>query len=452
MRSLVLVGAVIAGLTAGAAPSAIADVIQRPQSVRSLPGQLDAVLMVNDNNPELIKEDGILLSTFPDGGDASISVDLSGRFDLFSHHVYAGTDETLDSTLWLALLMAPIGDEDVTLTLIEGSTSLSQATQPGQTAAPFLPLPPLMRETNDVIAAGPGSRVAGDLLKGRDAPELSPRRWTLKPGSPTVVLQLPIPVQGLDPLLNGRNLQLRLHSSAPVALATLAAHGDGQQAPNEQDWIDLLSSGKLSGKEHNPTPRGSKGKIIYSRVSGVQIGSRWQTRITDPGSATLSIQNEPVSWPISSLERGSLGTGQVQTAELQALYPGTAWAAHGNYGVEYDLTLPLKNSGAAAQTLSLALESPLKTDQASDALRFRSNLSGPVMFRGPVEVVGLDDADGSPYGRQTVHLVLRQGQEGPSLGQVTLKPGEARDVRIRLIYPADATPPQVLTVRPVKQS
>ena len=452
MRSLVLLGAVIAGLTAGVAPSAIADVIQRQQSVRSLPGQLDAVLMVNDNNPELIKEDGILLSTFPDGGDASISVDLSGRFDLFSHHVYAGTDETLDSTLWLALLMAPIGDEDVTLTLIEGSTSLSQATQPGQTAAPFLPLPPLMRETNDVIAAGPGSRVAGDLLKGREAPELSPRRWTLKPGSPTVVLQLPIPVQGLDPLLNGRNLQLRLHSSAPVALATLAAHGDGHQAPNVQDLIDLLSSGELSGKEHNPTPRGSKGKIIYSRVSGVQIGSRWQTRITDPGSTPLSIQNEPVSWPISSLERGSLGTGQVQTAELQALYPGTAWAAHGNYGVEYDLSLPLKNSGAAAQTLSLALESPLKTDQASDALRFRSSLSGPVMFRGPVEVVGLDDADGSPYGRQTVHLVLRQGQEGASLGQVTLKPGEARDVRIRLIYPADATPPQVLTVRPVKQS
>ena len=452
MRSLVLLGAVIAGLTAGVAPSAIADVIQRQQSVRSLPGQLDAVLMVNDNNPELIKEDGILLSTFPDGGDASISVDLSGRFDLFSHHVYAGTDETLDSTLWLALLMAPIGDEDVTLTLIEGSTSLSQATQPGQTAAPFLPLPPLMRETNDVIAAGPGSRVAGDLLKGREAPELSPRRWTLKPGSPTVVLQLPIPVQGLDPLLNGRNLQLRLHSSAPVALATLAAHGDGHQAPNVQDLIDLLSSGELSGKEHNPTPRGSKGKIIYSRVSGVQIGSRWQTRITDPGSTTLSIQNEPVSWPISSLERGSLGTGQVQTAELQALYPGTAWAAHGNYGVEYDLSLPLKNSGAAAQTLSLALESPLKTDQASDALRFRSSLSGPVMFRGPVEVVGLDDADGSPYGRQTVHLVLRQGQEGASLGQVTLKPGETRDVRIRLIYPADATPPQVLTVRPVKQS
>ena len=159
-----------------------------------------------------------------------------------------------------------------------------------------------------------------------------------------------------------------------------------------------------------------------------------------------------MSWPISSLERGSLGTGQVQTAELQALYPATAWAAHGNYGVEYDLTLPLKNRGSTAQTLSLALESPLKTDQSSNALQFRGSDSGPVMFRGPVEVVGLDYPTGTPYGRQTVHLVLRQGQEGPSLGQVRLGPGEARDVQIRLIYPADATPPQVLTVRPVKQS
>ena len=210
--------------------------------------------MVNDNNPELIKEDGILLSTFANAGDASISVDLNGRFDLFSHHVYAGTDDTLDSTLWLALLMAPIGDEDVTLTLIEGSTSLSQATQPGQTAAPFLPLPPLMRETSDVLAAGPGSRVARDLLKGRQAPELSQRRWTLKPGTPTVVLKLPIPVQGLDPLLNGRTLQLRLHSSSPVALATLAAHGDGHQSPDDQDWIDLLCSTAVNSAARNTAP------------------------------------------------------------------------------------------------------------------------------------------------------------------------------------------------------
>ena len=452
MRLLPIVTAAVLGLAPWSGPARSDDAITREQTVRPLPGRLDAVLMVNDNNPELIKDDGILLSTFPDQGEASIPVALNGRFDLFSHHVYAGTDESLVSTLWLALLMAPLGTEPVTVTLLEGSTSLSQATKPDQTQAPFLPLPPLMRETSDVIAAGPGSRVAGDLLRGQRARELNTTTWTLTPGTPTRILQLPIPVKGLDPLLNGRNLQLRLHSSAPVALATLAAHGNGPTPPSDQHWNDLLASGDLSSKEHSPTPRGSKGKMIYSRVSGVQIGSSWLARLTDPGKNTLSISGNALSWPISSLERGTLGTGQVQTAELKTLYPDTAWAAHGNYGVEYDLTLPLKNAGSTLQTLQLALESPIKTDASTGGLRFRRSLSGPVMFRGPIELSGLEADDGSPLGRHRVHLVLRQGQQGPPLGRVTLKPGETKDVRVRLVYPADATPPQVLTVQPVKQS
>ena len=431
---------------------AVAEPFRREQRILPLPGQLNEVLMINDNNPELIEQEGILFSTFESGGEASISVNLSGRFDLFSHHVYAGTDESLESTLWLALLMAPKGNEPVTVTLLEGSTSLSQATQKGQTAAPFLPLPALMRETTEIVAAGPGSRVAGDLLSRRRAAELISRQWTLQPGTPTRLLQLPIPVQGLDPLLNGRNLQLRLHSSGPVQLATLASHGKGHQAPSEQAWNALLKQGTLSRKEHQPTPRGSRGSIVYSRVSGVQIGSRWQARLTDPGRDSLSIDDQPVSWPISSLERGTLGTGQVQTAELEAFYPGTAWAAHGNYGVEYDLTLPLLNRGTDLKTVVVAVESPLKTDRAIGGLQFRPEAKGPVMFRGPVEVKGLNDTSGRAMGRQIVHLVLRQGQEGPPLGELSLRPGERKDVRIRLVYPADATPPQVITVRPVKQS
>ena len=85
-----------------------AEVINRQQSVRPLPGGLDSVLMVNDNNPELIEDDGILISTFPDGEAASVPVVLNGRFDLFSHHVYAGDAVgSPRSTLWLAVLAAP---------------------------------------------------------------------------------------------------------------------------------------------------------------------------------------------------------------------------------------------------------------------------------------------------------------------------------------------------------
>ena len=195
MRLPALLSATLICLSGGLTETSFAaDDILRRQEVRPLPGRLDSVLMVNDNNPELIKDDGILLSTFPSTDGAGLDVELKGRFDLFSHHVYAGDDDSLESTLWLAVLAAPLGEHPVDLKLLEGSTSLSQATQPGQTAAPFLPLPTLIRETSDVIAAGPGSRVAGDLLKRRRATEPAqlrarrsghPGRQGPQPDSPT---------------------------------------------------------------------------------------------------------------------------------------------------------------------------------------------------------------------------------------------------------------------------
>ena len=44
-----------------------AEVFERQQSVRPLPGALDSVLMVNDNNPELIQD--CLLYTSPSPRD-----------------------------------------------------------------------------------------------------------------------------------------------------------------------------------------------------------------------------------------------------------------------------------------------------------------------------------------------------------------------------------------------
>ena len=435
-----------------AAPAAPAPIL-RPQTVAPLPGGLDGVLVVNDNNPELISGPGILLSTFPRVGrlkpDAHLEVALNGRFDLFSHHVYAGKADSLESTLWLAVVAEPRGDQPVTLQLLGGSTALSQATDKQQPDAPFLPLPDLMPQDGHVYS-GPGSRVATELLD-RQRNGLIPERWTLNPGQVNTLMVLPLPVKGLDPLLNGRNLQLRLQSSGPVSLATLAAYGRGDQPPAATSWAEMLN-GDLSPKEHQPTPRGASGRMVYSRVSGVQIGSVWSGTITDPGKPYLSASRAPISWPIASLERGSLGTGQVQTAELKAFYPGTAWAAHGNYGVEYNLSIPLRNTSAKPLQLELAFESPLKSDTAQGGLRFNPQPGKSVMFRGSMETTGLDNSNGQAGGRRSFHLVQRVGQEGPALGTVSLAPGASRDLRVRLIYPADATPPQVLSLLPVKQS
>jgi hypothetical protein len=437
-----------------------AQTLLRPQTVAPLPGGLDHTPLVNDNNPELIRAPGILLSSFdPARGwrgqalpqaAAHLNSPLNGSFGLFSHHVYAGRPEALDSTLWLAVVAAPRGERPVQLRLLNGSTALSQSVDGREPAAPFLPLPALLEQGMPPIWAGPGSRVATELLRRERSP-LLPESWTLQPGVLSPLLVLPIPVRGLDPLLNGRNLQLRLQSDGPIDLATLAAFGPDDQPPPASRWAELLG-GDLSPREHAPSPRGAAGAIIYSRVSGIQQGSFWRARITDPGQDSLALSRAPISWPIASLERGSLGTGQVQTAALAPFYAGTAWAAHGNYGVEYDLTIPLRNDSDQRRTVQLAFEAPLKGDQPLGGLRFLVTPGPGVMFRGTVEVSGLDDGSPRPWGRRSFHLVLRNGQSGLALGTVSLDPGQRRELRVRLIYPADSSAPQVLSLLPLAQA
>ena len=448
-------------------PAALAQPPQasvlRPQTVAPLPGGLDGTLLINDNNPELIKGQGILLSTFAPLGphpEAHLNSPLNGVFGLFSHHVYAGQPSRLDSTLWLAVVAAPRGPRPVRLEQLGGATSLSQSLQPGENGAPFLPLPPLLRQGLSPVWSGPGSRVATELLARGPNPRL-PQSWNLPAGKLSTLFTLPIPVRGLDPLLNGRNLQLRLRSDGPLDVALLAAYGPLDGPPPEALWQAMLKNDGLSPKEHTPTPRGASGPIIYSRVSGIQVGATWRGRLSDPGSTSLSVRRAPISWPIASLERGRLGSGQVQSAELKVFYGGTAWAAHGNYGVEYQLQIPLRNDTSAPVTLALAFESPLKRDLAEGGLRFAAGApgTGPVVFRGTVEVGGLSPGDGSRsqadrlsaavLGPQAFHLVQRAGERGPALGVVRLAPGASRLVRVRLIYPADATPPQVLSLLPV---
>lgn len=436
-------------------------ILVRPQTVAPLSGGLDQVPLINDNNPELIQAPGILLSTFdPARGwngqalpqpSAHLDSPLNGPFGLFSHHVYAGKPASLDSTLWLAVVAAPRGRQPVHLRLVQGSTALSQSVDGREPAAPFLPLPPLLEQGGTPIWAGPGSRVATELLRRERSPQL-PQSWTLVPGELSTLLVLPIPVRGLDPLLNGRNLHLRLQSDAALDLATLAAFGPDDQPPPPAVWAQLLR-GELSPREHAPTPRDAPGRIVYSRVSGIQPGSLWRSRLSDPGQDSLAVSRAPISWPIASLVRGSLGSGQVQTAPLGPFYPGTAWAAHGNYGVEYDLSLPLRNDTGRRVSLRLAFESPLKGDQPG-GLRFLASPGPGVTFRGTVEVSGLDEAgraegrNGRPAGRRSFHVVLRNGQGDLTLGRISLDPGQRRELRVRLIYPADSTPPQVLSLLP----
>ena len=472
--------ALLAVLITPAALLAQPQSTQRFQALRSLSGQLDQTLVFNDNNPESVKASGILLSTFSPVGrshpEAHLDQRFVGNFTVFSHHVY-GRPAHGAATAWLALLAGNAADQPITITAEQAATALSQPD------APFLPLPSLLEENLNLnpagagdhgatvthfphgarsavaaarldqeplrrglggqgaIYAGPGSRVAGALLRGSSTGDLL-SSWRLPPRSTQSLLLLPIPTTHLDPPVNGRTTQLRLHSSGPVSLAMVVALQD--EPPHLSTLLELLD-GPLSPKGHQPTPPGHSGGVVYSRVSGVQRGARWQAHLTDPGRDVLSVRSVPVGWPISTLVGGTMTTAQVQTAPLVAFYPGTAWAAHGNYGVEYHLTLPLLNDTPEPVTMQLALESPQEREPQADVVHLVApSPTTPVRFRGPVAVRGLD----GPPRERVFHLVQRRGQPGPLLGTITLAPGEARTVVVRLIYPADATTPQVLSLLP----
>src|SRR5512146_303722 len=95
-----------------------AEVIRR-QEVRSLPGSLDDVPVFNSNSPEVVQQEGILLSTFPPEGMATASAHLNyafnGRFDIFAHHIARGLNPDDRRTLFLGVVVYNPGDEPVTV-------------------------------------------------------------------------------------------------------------------------------------------------------------------------------------------------------------------------------------------------------------------------------------------------------------------------------------------------
>lgn len=431
--------------------------IVRSQPVRPLPGQLDQVPVFNSNSPELVLEPGILLSTFaPDGmayPEAHLDFPLAGRFDIFAHHVARAPSEDDLTSLYIGILAHNPGEAPVTIDILQGASYLSQPDAPFFEIDDFIEYDP-----SDPAFAGPGSRVMGDLLLRRRQDSFPPQ-VIIPPGQSVMLMNEPIPVRTLEPPLNGRSTYLRVRSSGPVQVASLARYApitwyDIERAPTLNEWQDLLVSSNVAGpRDRPPTPLDQPGQLIYGRVAGVAIGSQWQANLTDPDSNRLSIPapGAAFSYGISTLHAGRMGTGQNQSGQMQVRYPDTAYEAHGNYGVQYSLTLPLHNPTSAPRTVTLALETALKEDTLStDGLRFLNSPTAPIFFRGPVRISYRDD-DGNRQIR-FIHLVLRRGQQGNPLTTLTLAPDEVREVQVDLLYPPDATPPQMLTVETLTET
>jgi Protein of unknown function (DUF3370) len=439
-------------LIAQATPAPKPAVVIQPQEIRPLPGQLDSVLVFNSNSPEVVQTEGILLSTFSKTDkahpEAHLDQPLRGRFDVFAHHI-SNKVKTPENprTLYLGILVYNPGTQPVSVDILQAASYLSQPD------APFIPLPPFSDNALGNVFAGPGDRVTDDVLRGLRQSNW-PAKIVIPPGATQMLFNAPIPAQTLTPPINGRSTLTHLRSNGEVRVASLALFAKtdaaGQElVPTLEDWQTLLNTGTLAGpRDKVPTPPGQVGKIVYGRVAGVAKGSRWEAQLIDPGKSsrlTIPVLGQAFSYPLSTVERGAFGTGQIQSAPMIVRYPDTAYGAHGNYGIQYSLSLPLYNPTKDSQTVSVRLQTPLKSDEKSAALKFNSPPPEHVFFRGTVRLRYQDD-NGAPQSRY-VHLVQFQGQQGEPLVKLDLKAGTSRLVQVDFLYPPDATPPQVLTVQ-----
>lgn len=198
------------------------------------------------------------------------------------------------------------------------------------------------------------------------------QRLVIALGESQMLMNAPIPVRDLDKAVNGRSTLMQLNSSGKVYIASLAMFDKQQsdRAPTLAQWEQLLTTSSLSSpRDKTPTPpEKTSGQLIYGRVAGISQGSQWQALLADNPQAknlTIPAPGQAVSYAINTLIGGRLGTEQVQTAKMLARYPDTAYESHGNYGVLYNLSIPLINSTKEAQTVTLSLATPLKEDKLS---------------------------------------------------------------------------------------
>ncbi len=422
--------------------------IRLPGEVRPLPGQLDSVPLVSSNSPEWIKTPGILLSTFPPDGKrtpaAHLNYPLSGEFNLFTHH-FTHTPKDLQ-TLYLGVIVHNPNNKPVTVRIPAAAGYLLEPD------APFQSKPPLLENPSGAVFSGPGIRAVDAVLRGQRQPDF-PAQLVLPPKGYALLMNHPIVTRGLARPVNGRSTLIQLKSSDRVYIASLAqfaiktAQGR-ERAPTLAEWRSLLDNGSFAGpRDKAPTPPDAPGSLVYSRVAGVQSGSTWRARLTDAGQATLAIPapGQHITYPISTLRAGRLGSGQIQAAPLLVRYPDTAYESHGNYAVLYDLSTTLVNRTAQPQTVTLTLATPLKEDTlANGQIRLRQPPLDFPYFRGTVRVRYADDS-----GRSQIrywHLWHRVGQVVEPLLTLKLQPNRTRSLRIDFRYPPDSTPPQALII------
>ncbi len=385
--------------------------------VTALPGGFDKTLMLNSNHPEKLLGPGIAVSTLPWPGQAHLGQPFDGKFRIFAHHNNAS-----GRPLHQAIALFNPGPEPVTVRL---GPSASYTTR----EAPY-------RDHHDDAApdpsgkliSGPGDAAAAAVLRGDRA--VPSAEVVLPPGQVTVLHTKAVPAG------NEVTSTFLLESTGRVHAAVVFEDAP----PTVESVRSRLATGDRlprNPQDKPPTPPGQPGQVIFGRVAGVQEGATWSAAITtDPAQTELAIGNAPVERGLLLVGKRSntLGTGQDQAAPIAHRYADSAYAANGNYGVEYVIDLPVVNRSTKTRTLQLLFDTPTPAQGLSRA------------FRGTIAITST--SPGKNPQTRFVHVNQRPGDVGARpLAEVKIGPGEARSVQVRLVYPADATPPHILRIR-----
>lgn len=392
------------------------------QTARPLNGRFNNVPVLHSNQPEEVEGPGILISTAPgtstaaETGEALRNAEytFNGVFGMHLHHKYIPPNRNAISPsgrrqeLTLAAILINPFNSTVKIRFDKGAVRNSFE-------APYLinnlmgvkPLGPRPWNT------GPGDATAVQMLREKLDSKLS-EEITLPPYSRLVLFQTQLPALGIaNALLSG-------HSNGPFQIAVVAA----ANPRSDDDILAVLDQGRLApGRVYLNRIAEINNRSIFSRVGGVALGDAYQASLSHD-----LISQGPLHVPLTSTQRHHFGTGEVQVNSLASRMSDSALDNVGTYGVRFDVDLRLRGQGP--YELVLSHPSP------SGGRDF-------IAFRGSIQIL-------SDEGSKDVHVGLRSG-ESLSLTQLQLRPDRDNNVRVSLVYPADATPGHLLSVVPSSQ-
>ena len=391
------------------------------ERARPLNGVFNNVPVLHSNQPEIVTGPGILVNTAPGAAIAAennrplnnATYTFNGEFGVHMHHKYYPSDASKlggsrsRGLLTLALIASNPGQKSVTLRFKQGS--VKNSFEAPYHSNKLMGVKPLGKRPWNT---GPGDATAVQLLRN-ELDRKVPDSVIIPAGGRVVVVRTVLPARGIaNGLLQGR-------SSGPFTMAVVAS----EQTSSDQNLFSILDRGRLApGRIYLDRIREIQLGRVFSRVAGVALGDEYRASINhDLSQGALHV-------PLTSTSRHHFGTRDIQVNPLAVRMIDSALNNIGTYGVRYTVTLNLVGNGNYQLVMSHPVVAGKKPFTA---------------FRGSMQIEQKNTL-------QEIHVGLRSG-ESLALTDINLSQGQETPVKVKLVYPADATPGHLLSVVPVDQ-